>query len=114
MTQSRPVGVPEVSVVVIFLNEARFLPEAVDSVFAQTHECWELLLVDDGSMDASSSIARRIAELHPGRVRYLEHDGHVNRGRSSSRNLGIHHARGQFVAFLDADDVWFPRKLERQ
>src|SRR5262249_55929584 len=114
MTQSRPVEFPEVSVVVIFLNEGRFLPEAVDSVFAQTYGSWELLLVDDGSTDASSSIACRIAELHPGRVRYLEHDGHANRGTSSSRNLGIRHARGKFVAFLDADDVWFPRKLERQ
>jgi glycosyltransferase involved in cell wall biosynthesis len=108
------VGVPEISVVIIFLNADRFLQEAVDSVFAQTYGDWELLLVDDGSTDDSGSIARRVVERHSDRVRYLEHPDHANRGRSASRNLGIQHARGKFVAFLDADDVWFPRKLERQ
>jgi glycosyltransferase involved in cell wall biosynthesis/SAM-dependent methyltransferase len=107
-------GQVEVSVVLIFFNEERFLQEAVDSVFAQTSTDWELLLVDDGSNDDSSHVARRIAERHPGRVRYLEHPDHANRGTSVSRNLGIHHARGRFVAFLDADDVWLPHKLERQ
>jgi SAM-dependent methyltransferase len=103
-----------VSVVIIFLNEGRFLPEAVDSVFAQTNTDWELLLVDDGSSDDSGHIARSIVERHPGRVRYLEHPDHANCGTSAARNLGIHHARGEFVAFLDADDVWLPHKLERQ
>ncbi len=115
MTDSEgQVAVPEVSVVIIFLNADRFLQEAVDSVFAQTHRDWELLLVDDGSTDDSSGIAQQIAERYPERVRYLEHPDHANRGRSAARNLGIHHARGQFVAFLDADDVWLPYKLERQ
>jgi len=105
---------PEVSVVVIFLNEERFLEEAAESVLAQTFGGWELLLVDDGSTDSSGAIARRLAESRPDRVRYLEHPGHANRGRSAARNLGIENARGRFLAFLDADDVWFPRKLERQ
>lgn len=109
-----PAGTPEVSVVVIFLNEDRFLQEAVDSVLAQTFGGWELLLVDDGSEDSSSRIARRTAEHDPGRIRYLDHPGHANRGRSAARNLGIQNARGRFIAFLDADDVWFPHKLERQ
>ena len=107
-------GEPEVSVVLIFFNEERFLEEAIDSVFAQTRRDWELLLVDDGSTDASGGIARRVAEGWPGRVRYLEHPGHSNLGRSAARNLGLQHARGRFVAFLDGDDVWLPRKLERQ
>lgn len=103
-----------VSGIVIFLNEERFVEEAIESVFAQTYDNWELLLVDDGSTDASTQIALRYAERYPEKVRYLEHPGHQNRGMSASRNLGISHARGEYVAFLDADDVWLPRKLEQQ
>jgi glycosyltransferase involved in cell wall biosynthesis len=102
-----------VSVVVIFLDEAAFLEEAIASVLAQTYSNWELLLVDDGSTDGSNRIARRHAEADPARIRYLEHPGHENRGMSASRNLGIASARGEFVAFLDGDDVWLPRRLER-
>lgn len=103
-----------VSVVLIFFNEQRFLPEAVASVFAQTFDSWELLLVDDGSSDESSAMARAYAQAHPDRVRYLEHPDHANRGMSATRNLGITSARGQYLSFLDADDVWLPRKLEQQ
>jgi glycosyltransferase involved in cell wall biosynthesis len=98
----------------IFFNEEKFLPEAIESVFAQTYENWELLLVDDGSTDASTKIARRCAEQNPGKVSYLEHEGHQNRGISASRNLGIRHAKGDYIALLDADDVWLPHKLEQQ
>jgi SAM-dependent methyltransferase len=105
---------PEVSVVIIFRDEERFLREAVESVLAQTFEGWELLLVDDGSTDSSAAIARAFAERERDRVRGLEHPGHANRGRSAARNLGVRNARGRFLAFLDGDDAWFPRKLERQ
>lgn len=105
---------PRVSVVVIFLNAERFLDEAVRSVLGQTRQDWELLLVDDGSTDGSGTIARRYAERDPERVRYLEHPGHRNLGMSASRNLGIRHARGEYIALLDADDVWLPEKLARQ
>jgi glycosyltransferase involved in cell wall biosynthesis len=103
-----------VSVIMIFLDAAPYLNEAVASVFAQTYGRWELLLVDDGSSDGSSVIASGYAEQHPDKVRYLEHPNHENRGMSASRNLGIVQARGEFVAFLDADDVYLPEKLERQ
>lgn len=105
---------PLVSVVTIFLNAQRFIEEAIESVFAQTCDRWELLLVDDGSTDASTRIARHYAQRNPQRVRYLEHEGHRNRGMSASRNLGIRHAGGEYVAFLDSDDVWLPHKLEHQ
>jgi glycosyltransferase involved in cell wall biosynthesis len=105
---------PSVSVIIIFLNAEAFIDEALKSVFAQTYTDWELLLVDDGSTDGSTEIAKHCAELHPGRVRYLQHERRENRGMSASRNLGIKHARGTYVAFLDADDVWLPLKLERQ
>jgi glycosyltransferase involved in cell wall biosynthesis len=105
---------PLVSVVAIFLNAERFLDEAIQSVMAQTYPHWELLLVDDGSSDGSSGIARGHAEREPQRVHYLEHPGHRNQGMSASRNLGLHHARGEYLALLDSDDVWLPEKLERQ
>jgi glycosyltransferase involved in cell wall biosynthesis len=105
---------PQVSAVIIFLNEERFLHEAVESVLAQTYGNWELLLVDDGSTDGSTAMARRYAEQYPARVRYLEHDDHQNRGMSASRNLAMRHATGEYIGILDADDVWFPHTLQQQ
>jgi glycosyltransferase involved in cell wall biosynthesis len=105
---------PLVSVILIFFNAERFIDEAIESVVAQTYGAWELLLVDDGSTDRSRTLALRYVERHPEKVRCLEHEGHQNRGMSASRNLGIRHAKGQYVAFLDADDVWLPGKLEHQ
>jgi glycosyltransferase involved in cell wall biosynthesis len=96
------------------LNAEEFIEEAVESALAQTYDRWELLLVDDGSTDRSSAIARQYAERRPEKVRYLEHAGKENRGMSASRNLGIRNARGKYIAFLDADDAWLPRKLEEQ
>ena len=105
---------PQVSVIVPFLNAERFIEEAIESVVAQTYAAWEMLLIDDGSTDASTDIARRYASLHPGRVVYLEHPDHANRGVTTTRNLGVRHARGQFLATLDADDMWLPHKLLEQ
>src|SRR4051794_9610371 len=105
---------PQVSAIIIFLNAERFIAEAIESVFAQTYDDWELLLVDDGSTDAGTTIARQCAERYPGRVRYLEHEGHRNRDMPATRNLGIRNAHGPYIAFLDADDVWLPHKLEQQ
>ncbi len=105
---------PLVSAIVIFLNAGQFIEEALQSVFAQTYDNWELLLVDDGSNDQSTAIARRYAAEYPERVRYFEHPSHQNRGINASRNLGVRHAKGKYIAFLDADDVWLPHKLEQQ
>lgn len=105
---------PLVSVIMIFLNAERFIEEAIESVLAQTYQHWELLLVDDGSSDSSTTIAKAYVARFPERMRYLEHPGHVNCGMSAARNLGIQHARGAYVAFLDADDAYLPEKLERQ
>jgi glycosyltransferase involved in cell wall biosynthesis len=105
---------PRVSIITIFLNAEKFLPEAVDSVLAQTFEDWEYLLVDDGSNDASTAIAKRYEAQYPEKIRYLEHPGHFNRGMSAARNLGLEQARGQYVAFVDADDVWTASKLADQ
>lgn len=103
-----------ISVIIPFLDGDAFLAEAIESVLAQTCTHWELLLVDDGSTDGSTAIAQQYVRQHPGQIIYLEHPGHVNRGLTASRNLGVRHSRGRFLAFLDADDVWLPHKLEQQ
>ena len=103
-----------VSIVTPFLNAGGFIREAVDSVLAQTYPSWELLLVDDGSTDESTSIAQAFAAAHPDRIRYLTHPERANKGASASRNLATAAARGEYIAFLDADDVYLPLKLEQQ
>lgn len=105
---------PLVSAVVIFLDAEEFIEEAIESVFAQTYDRWELILVDDGSTDRSTVIARTYAERHPDRVSYVTHPGRVNRGMSASRNRGVEVSSGELIAFLDADDVWLPAKLHEQ
>jgi len=97
----------------IFLDAERFIDESIRSVIAQTHQDWELILVDDGSSDASSTIAQRWARRDP-RISYVEHEGHANLGMSTSRNRGIVEAHGRLVAFLDSDDVWMPSALSHR
>jgi glycosyltransferase involved in cell wall biosynthesis len=103
-----------ISVVVPFLNAAPFLAETILSVLTQEFEDWELLLVDDGSTDGSGAIAGAFADRHAQKIRVFEHPGHANLGVCASRNLGVRAARGEYVALLDADDVWLPHKLREQ
>ncbi len=107
-------GSPRVTVVINFANAAPYIGEAIASVYAQSFTDWELILVDDGSDDGSAEIARAAVERDRGRARYVQHPGGANRGMSASRNLGASVATGEYLAWLDADDVWFPRKLEQQ
>ena len=105
---------PSVSIVMPFFNAGRFIREAIESVLAQTYTEWELLLVDDGSNDKSTFIARKYTEQYPHKLRYFEHAEHQNRGKSASRNLALQNAAGQYIGFLDADDVWLPDILKDQ
>src|SRR3712207_4416157 len=105
--------VPRISVVTAVLNGACFLDDAVQSVLRQTCSDWQLLIVDDGSTDGTHDIASRHAAADA-RIKVLQHQGSRNRGRSASRNLGISRASGAYVAFLDADDLFLPFKLEQQ
>jgi glycosyltransferase involved in cell wall biosynthesis len=105
---------PLVSAIIIFLNGEKFLTEAIESVLNQTYTNWELLLVDDGSTDRGTEIARSYANSLPNKIKYLEHEGHQNRGMSATRNLGISRSKGDLVGFLDADDIWLPDKLAEQ
>jgi glycosyltransferase involved in cell wall biosynthesis len=104
-----------VSIIMPFLDpDVRFFQEAIESVLAQSHPDWELILVDDGSGEAAREVAARMAKDHADRLTVLHHPDYTNRGASASRNLGIHHAKGAFIAFLDADDIWLSHKLEEQ
>jgi glycosyltransferase involved in cell wall biosynthesis len=105
---------PLVSIITTFFNAAEFIGEAIESILAQTYGNWELLLVDDGSTDRSSDIARDYSARYPGTMRCLEHPRHRNHGLGASRNLGVEHAKGAYIALLDSDDVWLPHKLEQQ
>lgn len=98
---------PTVSVVIPCFNGAPFLRETLDSALSQTHSPLEVLLVDDGSTDESAAIADSFGPP----VRTIRQ---VNQGESVARNRAIEEALGDWVAFLDADDLWHPQKLERQ
>ncbi|TYC62713.1 glycosyltransferase [Marinobacter sp. BW6] len=98
-----------VSVVTPTYNRARFLPEAVASVLAQTYSDLELIIVDDGSVDDTRKVLEPF--FADGRVRYFYQE---NQGQSHARNLALEHADGDFIAFLDSDDLWSPDKLEKQ
>jgi teichuronic acid biosynthesis glycosyltransferase TuaG len=100
-----------VSVIMPAYNAALFLDEAIASVVAQTYENWELLIVDDGSTDETPVIIRRWIERDI-RIKLLRTSGRT--GVASARSVAISAAKGEFVAFLDSDDVWVPRKLTVQ
>jgi glycosyltransferase involved in cell wall biosynthesis len=105
--------VPRVSAIIIVLNGETYIDEAIDSVAAQSFGEWELLVVDDGSSDGTAAIVQRYADGDP-RIRLLRHADGGNHGMSATRNRGLAEARGEFVAFLDADDIWLPDKLAEQ
>ena len=100
---------PQVSVVMAAKNYAHFIAQAVESVRAQTVADWELVIVDDGSTDATPAAVRPY--LGDWRVRYYRSD---RLGQSRAKNLGERLSRGAFVAYLDADDAWLPTKLAAQ
>jgi glycosyltransferase involved in cell wall biosynthesis len=97
---------PLVSIVLPAYNAEPFLRETLDSVFALEYEPFEVIVVDDGSTDGSAAIAESYEGVHCIRQE--------NRGPSAARNVGIEAARGEFVAFVDADDVVLPHKLSAQ
>ena len=101
------IDMPKVSVVMPVYNGERFLRESLDSVFAQTFQDFEVLCVDDGSTDNSAAVF----EQYGVRIRVLRQK---NAGQSAARNAGVILAKGQYIAFLDQDDLWYPSKLLRQ
>lgn len=100
-------GNPTISVIIPTYNRARCVIKAIDSALAQSHPASEIVVVDDGSTDDTESLL----QSYRGRIRYVYQE---NQGVSAARNTGIRHANGEWVAFLDSDDVWYPEKLKVQ
>lgn len=90
-------------------NRARLIPRALKSVQQQTHQNWEAIIVDDGSIDETADVATRLAREDK-RIRFIRQE--KNAGAQAARNLGIRAARGEWVAFLDSDDLFLPESLE--
>lgn len=100
---------PRVSVIIPTYDRADVIGRAVESVLEQTLDDLELVVVDDGSTDATPNV---LAKIDDDRLTYLQHD--ENQGGSAARNTGIEYASGDYLAFLDSDDAWRPEKLEKQ
>lgn len=100
---------PKVSIVIPTYNRADFLPKAIQSVLNQTYRNWEIIIIDDGSTDNTEGIVKSYKEA---RIRYILHKS--NLGLSAARNTGIKNSRGEYIAFLDSDDEWFPEKISCQ
>lgn len=103
---------PIVSVIMPLYNSARFVKQAIDSVLSQTFQDWELIIINDCSTDNSLSVVQPYVDADP-RIRLLE-TTESSGSPAVPRNIGIEHARGRFIAFLDSDDMWYPKKLEEQ
>ena len=100
-----------VSIITSLYNSEAYIAKTIESVLAQTYTNWEMVITDDGSIDETTSIVDSYAANDP-RIRLFRLD--KNGGPGISRNNSIKNARGQYIAFLDSDDVWFPTKLEKE
>lgn len=102
-----------VSIIVPVYNAERFIRETMDCVVAQTYPQWELLLVEDGSSDGTvAAIEEYIREKGEARIRLIVQP--QNMGAAMARNRGLQEASGRYIAYLDADDLWVPKKLEHE
>ena len=99
---------PLVSIVTPAYNSSATVGETIESVLSQTYSNFEMIIVDDGSTDDTANVVHRFKD---NRIKYIYQS---NKERSEARNNGIKNAKGEFIAFLDADDIWFPEKLEKQ
>jgi teichuronic acid biosynthesis glycosyltransferase TuaG len=100
-----------VSIIMPAYNCEKYVKEAIDSVSAQTYQLWELIVIDDGSNDKTISIIKGLANKDD-RIRFYKNN--KNQGVSTTRNRGISLAYGEWIAFLDSDDIWDSSKLEKQ
>lgn len=103
---------PLISIITPCYNAAPFIAQTIESVLAQTYPYWEMLIVDDCSKDRSAEIIQTYVDRDQ-RIKYFKTD-HPSGSPSLPRNIGLEQAQGEYIAFLDSDDVWFPMKLEEQ
>ena len=101
-----------VSIIVPVYNAVKYIETTIDMVSRQTYKDWELILVDDASTDGSADLIEKLVSSQGKRVRLIRKN--VNEGAAAARNTGIDASAGRYIAFLDADDVWMPDKLQKQ
>lgn len=103
---------PLVSVVIPTHNRAKFIQRAIQSVTSQTYKNYEIIVIDDGSIDNTEAEIQTLKTLYPTlKLAYIKFE--INRGAQAARNEGIRLAQGGWISFLDSDDKWFPAKLEK-
>lgn len=107
---------PLVSVIIPAFNSEKYIADAIDSILEQTYKNLEIIIVDDGSTDNTAETVRRYISIQttdhrPQTIRYIYQE---NKGPAAARNRGIKEAKGEYIAFLDSDDIWLPEKLELQ
>jgi len=102
---------PLISVITPAYNAARFISETIDSVRQQTYLNWEMIIVDDCSTDRTAEIVEEYIQKDH-RIHFIQLE--KNSGSAIARNTAMDHAKGDFIAFLDSDDLWYPEKLEKQ
>ena len=105
---------PFISVVIPTFNRAQQVQVALRSVLAQTYAEFEVIVVDDGSTDTTWEAVERFISQQNGKGKQIRYFSQTNQGPSAARNKGIAEANGDWIAFLDSDDVWLPEKLEWQ
>ncbi len=105
---------PKISVILPSFNYEDLLPQAIDSVLTQTYSDWELVVVDDGSTDHAPEIIRTYVEKYPSRIKLFFHEGRVNKGLVETYKLGLSLCTGEYVAFIEADDIWRAENLEKK
>lgn len=103
---------PLISIVIPLFNAEKYIGKTIESVIAQTYPNWELLIVDDCSTDSSQIIAEAFTK-RDNRIRLVRSELNFG-GPAKPRNIGVEYAKGEYIAFLDADDIWLPKKLEKQ
>ena len=105
---------PLISVLMTSYNYAGYIREAVDSVIAQAYKNWELIIVDDGSEDNSVEIIKEYEKNYPGQIRLYTHPGNENRNIAESMSLGLQQVKGEYIAFLESDDMMGPGCLSEK
>jgi len=103
---------PTVSIILPCFNAAAFVQHTIDTIVKQTYTKWELIVIDDASTDCTNAILTKISREYSTRIKFIRLA--KNSGVSEARNVGLSHAMGTYVCFIDADDYWDPQKLELQ
>jgi glycosyltransferase involved in cell wall biosynthesis len=103
-------NLPLVSVIIPAYNAAKFIAETIESVLSQIYQNIEIVVVDDGSQDETSTIVRQFA-ARDRRVRLIQQ---ANAGVAAARNCAIQNSQGEFIVPIDADDIWYPQKIDKQ